>query len=258
MKRSEEEWKWRHVAASSVVLRCTTPLFLIITASLRNTNHTMECNTTQRWKLNETLSKKEGVRRSIYEINRKRGASSSDSKNSESEWEIGKTYTGEWSNDMRDGYGVQIWSNQSKYEGEWKRDQRNGFGVHWIPLPRDPRHAAQQASKRKDDVTWIYDKNGQQLSSHTSENVSALLRIRDDLCAQHKTGKRKGSKSAQSMRLHKQYEGEWRDDEKHGKGTFYYQNGNKFEGQFARNQRSGYGVMQYANGDKYEGDWKLN
>lgn len=216
-----------------------------------------ECSTTQRWKLNETLSKKEGVRRSIYEINRKRGASSSESKSAESEWEIGKTYTGEWSNDMRDGYGVQIWSNHSKYEGEWKRDQRNGFGVHWIPLPTDPL-AAQPPSKRKDDVTWIYDKNGQQLASHTSENVSALLRIRDELCAQQKTGKRKRSKSAQSMRLHKQYEGEWRDDEKHGKGTFYYQNGDKFEGLFARNQRSGYGVMQYANGDKYEGDWKLN
>lgn len=213
----------------------------------------MQCNTTQRWKLNETLSKKEGVRRSIYEINRK--PSSSDNKKVESEWEIGKTYTGEWSNDMRDGYGVQIWSNQQKYEGEWKRDERNGFGVHWIPLPSSL--PTSSSAKRKDDVTWIYGKNGQQLASHTSDNVSALLRIRNDLCKTKSKSAKTKSKSTKT-RLHKQYEGEWRDDVKHGKGSLYYENGDKFEGQFARGQRSGYGVMEYANGDKYEGDWKLN
>ena len=45
---------------------------------------------------------------------------------------------------------------------------------------------------------------------------------------------------------------------KHGKGTLYYQNGDKFEGMFIDNLRNGYGIMYYSNGDKYEGDWKFN
>ena len=29
----------------------------------------------------------------------------------------GATYTGQWLNNMRDGYGTQIWPDGSKYEG---------------------------------------------------------------------------------------------------------------------------------------------
>lgn len=31
----------------------------------------------------------------------------------------GATYTGQWLNNMRDGYGTQMWPDGSKYEGQW-------------------------------------------------------------------------------------------------------------------------------------------
>lgn len=43
-----------------------------------------------------------------------------------------------------------------------------------------------------------------------------------------------------------------------GKGTFYYDNGDRYEGEFIKDLRHGIGTMHYANGDCYEGDWKYN
>ena len=213
--------------------------------------------TTQLWKLSETAARKQGVRRSIYEINRKQNDKEQGSSPGDCGWEIGKTYTGEWSNDLRDGYGVQTWSNLSKYEGEWKCDQRNGYGVYWTPT-MDPT----KATTKETDISSIYNQSRTELASYTSENVADLLRIGEEL-KNTKIGKRENRKNHKNQKrekhkLHKQYEGEWRHDLKHGKGTFYYENGDKFEGVFSLNLRSGYGVMYYQNGDKYEGDWKLN
>merc|ERR1719229_67489 len=60
------------------------------------------------------------------------------------------------------------------------------------------------------------------------------------------------------MALHKEYEGQWRGDLKHGKGILYYRNGDQYEGMFADNLRSGHGVLLCRNGDRFEGDWKFD
>ena len=38
----------------------------------------------------------------------------------------GATYTGQWLNELRDGYGVQVWPDGSIYEGMWREDKANG------------------------------------------------------------------------------------------------------------------------------------
>ena len=38
-------------------------------------------------------------------------------------------YIGEWKNGKRDGYGIFYYSNGAKYEGTWKDDNKEGFGV---------------------------------------------------------------------------------------------------------------------------------
>ena len=40
----------------------------------------------------------------------------------------GAVYTGEWMNGVRDGHGVQIWSDGEKYEGQWANREANGKG----------------------------------------------------------------------------------------------------------------------------------
>ena len=61
------------------------------------------------------------------------------------------------------------------------------------------------------------------------------------------------------------YEGQWKNDKKHGRGVFISQNYNnpkligiKYEGEFNNDKIEGYGVGKYTSGDKYEGEWKNN
>lgn len=41
----------------------------------------------------------------------------------------GESYLGEWKNDERNGYGIQIWPDGRKYTGVWKSNRQNGKGV---------------------------------------------------------------------------------------------------------------------------------
>jgi len=52
------------------------------------------------------------------------------------------------------------------------------------------------------------------------------------------------------------YIGEWLNNLKHGKGTYYYKNGNiKYEGDFIKNKFEGNGKYIYENGEYYIGQW---
>ena len=54
------------------------------------------------------------------------------------------------------------------------------------------------------------------------------------------------------------YEGEWKNDLRHGKGISYYREQQKeYEGGWKNNQRYGKGISYYENGQKeYEGEWR--
>ena len=62
------------------------------------------------------------------------------------------------------------------------------------------------------------------------------------------------------------YEGQWKNDKKHGKGVFTSSHyfdcknfvGMKYEGEFKDDKFDGFGITTYTNGDKYEGEWKNN
>ena len=47
------------------------------------------------------------------------------------EFKTGARYTGEWKGGMRDGYGVQAWSDGARYEGNWLNNQAHGFGTFY-------------------------------------------------------------------------------------------------------------------------------
>lgn len=79
------------------------------------------------------------------------------------------------------------------------------------------------------------------------------------------------------------YEGEWKNNEKHGEGIHRYRNGDiyegswrngmrygrgkytyhnttsySYEGDWKNNKKDGKGKMKFSNGDEYDGDWKDN
>ena len=53
-----------------------------------------------------------------------------------------------------------------------------------------------------------------------------------------------------------EYEGEFKDDKKHGKGIFTFLDGQKYVGEFKDDKKHGKGVLIFPNGDKYSGEWK--
>ena len=40
----------------------------------------------------------------------------------------GAVYKGQWKDEKRCGYGVQVWPDGAKYEGYWKDDKAHGKG----------------------------------------------------------------------------------------------------------------------------------
>ena len=52
------------------------------------------------------------------------------------------------------------------------------------------------------------------------------------------------------------YEGEWRDDKRHGVGRHVYASGGTYEGEWADDQRHGRGIFRFADGNTYEGEFE--
>lgn len=56
------------------------------------------------------------------------------------------------------------------------------------------------------------------------------------------------------------YQGEWRDNQRHGKGTVIYKNGDKYEGDWSEGLRHGLGTLWIYKGGKYvvryNGEWR--
>ncbi|MGD1841844.1 MAG: MORN repeat-containing protein [Thermonemataceae bacterium] len=52
------------------------------------------------------------------------------------------------------------------------------------------------------------------------------------------------------------YEGNWRNNIRHGKGKYTWENEDVYEGEYTNGKREGYGTYIFANQVKYEGEWK--
>lgn len=54
------------------------------------------------------------------------------------------------------------------------------------------------------------------------------------------------------------YIGHFRNNLRHGEGTYIWSNKSFYDGEWSKNQREGVGIMKYADGSKYIGNWKNN
>lgn len=53
-----------------------------------------------------------------------------------------------------------------------------------------------------------------------------------------------------------QYQGEFKENQKHGNGVYVWENGDRYEGEFADDRPNGKGKWSFASGDTYEGEVK--
>jgi hypothetical protein len=47
-----------------------------------------------------------------------------------SKWRSGSVYYGQYKEKNKEGYGFYKWPNGDEYDGEWKDDKRTGVGVY--------------------------------------------------------------------------------------------------------------------------------
>ena len=212
-----------------------------------------DTNATQLWKTNDLKSNKNGLRSTIYRIKNKEFDYESKTLNeidtelggqSLTLFKISGEYTGEWKNNLREGYGVQIYSNGDKYEGEWIQNERSGEGVLWETKIKN------NICNDNHDIYTI-NKTETELSKYKCSNVENLLKLKENINNIHKN-------NIETNKYNKRYEGEWKNNLKHGKGSYYYKNGNIYKGEWFQGLMHGYGIMYYKNGDEYEGNWKYN
>ena len=52
------------------------------------------------------------------------------------------------------------------------------------------------------------------------------------------------------------YIGNFKNGEKHGKGTIHYYNGDKFVGEFFNGKKNGKGIFTYSSGETSSGKWQ--
>ena len=143
----------------------------------------------------------------------------------------GNIYEGEFSNNLRNGYGIFTFVNGDKYDGNWCSDLKHGSGVFFF--------------KNGDSIrgTWANDKLLK--GTWTTKNRVYSGEFEDGL--EHGKGKaimENGESKNGTWRKGSMIKGE----EKYRKGDIYV---GEFEGDF----RHGNGKFTFANGETREGTW---
>ena len=130
-------------------------------------------------------------------------------------------YIGEIKNGLRHGKGKMIYSNGNIYEGNWLNDLFDGKG------------------------NYLHKKYGQNTSGDWENGYLIKGRI----------------VFMEGLLNNEEYIGEliysfFGYPVPHGKGTYFYINGDKYVGEFVDYKKEGKGIFTWANGDSYCGQWE--
>ncbi len=125
-------------------------------------------------------------------------------------------YIGDWNNNTKDGFGIQIYKNGDKYEGMWGNSQRHGQGTYW-------KNEGKNKLRREYTGDWY-------------------------------EGMRHG-RGTFFFKNGDRYDGYWVGGRPHGEGRMIYANGDIYEGRWHEGKRNGYGVLTKRSGDHFEGHW---
>lgn len=159
------------------------------------------------------------------------------------------TYTGDWLNGLKHGFGVLNYDNHSVYEGEFQFGFKHGEGVM-----RYKSGNVYKGSYRFDkksgygEIIWV---------SSDQTPISEEYRGYWDNDLQNGFGQHiwlEESGGKKSMR--NRYEGQWFDGTRHGYGCFYYSDGTRYEGEWIENCKEGFSIFTDTTGDVIEGIFK--
>ena len=139
-------------------------------------------------------------------------------------------YEGELYNGLREGRGVCVYNNDMVYEGEWQLDKEHGYGTSWTG---DKRRIIYQGE-------WERGRIHGQGKYYYYENSN------------------KSSDDSHPSKIQSRYEGEFRENLRHGNGMYVLPDGSTYNGQWQNGNMTGRGTFTWPDGSVYEGDWKDN
>lgn len=145
-------------------------------------------------------------------------------------------------------HAFQIIHTIGVYRGQYKNGVRHGHGTRSsAAYERDPRSTTNVSSAsdgtKKISVTSISSDRWSQETSGGSRLSNAVAVTRTETTMSLES-------SAQI------YEGEWKDDKRHGHGVLKVPGHRTYYGQWEENTKTGYGVLLYNDGRKEEGQWQ--
>ena len=130
-------------------------------------------------------------------------------------------YEGEMHDGVREGRGLCLYNNNLMYEGEWKRNKEHGKGTLMSP---DRSRIIYQGDWEK----------GRMQGKGTYHYYDAL------------NNKKESSK----------YTGEFKENLRHGIGTYTLPDGSIYDGEWRENNPNGWGLFRWPDGSEYQGPWK--
>jgi hypothetical protein len=166
----------------------------------------------------------------------------------------GTKYFGEWKSTKRSGQGAEIYVSGKRYVGEWKDNKKNGQGIYTY------------MDGSKEEGIWNSNvfQNEKIGTSFNTKTASRKL----PTCPSDRSKK---FNNCFGIRVYLAdddnkgdiYVGEWKNNNRHGQGTYYYlaDNNNKgdiYVGQYQAGKYTGKGMYTFKDGEKYIGEWKNN
>ena len=143
------------------------------------------------------------------------------------------TYTGQYKDGRRHGFGTMVYKNGAVYEGLWKLDLRHGYGIYIRPTG-----GYCQGEFRDDQL------NG---SGKEEEGANSYEGEFKDF-KPHCQGVKKYADGSK-------YEGEWLTGQWHGTGVYHWPDGRTYTGDWAFNKRNGRGFMTKLDSTKFKQRW---
>ncbi|XP_050761667.1 radial spoke head 10 homolog B2-like [Gymnogyps californianus] len=131
-------------------------------------------------------------------------------------------YSGDWVNNVKEGWGMRCYKSGNIYEGQWEKNVRHGKGrMRWLTANQE--YMGQ----------WVYG-----IQHGRGTHIWFLKRM-----------------PASQYPLRNEYIGDFVNGERHGRGKFIYASGAVYDGEWVCNKKHGKGKFVFKNGHVYEGEF---
>ena len=166
-------------------------------------------------------------------------------------------YEGEMSqgNCLRDGQGICLYSNGTLYEGEWKRNKEHGKGTLMTADRKRVIYKGEWERGRMHGQGVYYYHQDDHFSSRRKEEPS------EEQCSRYEGDFKENARHGVGRYVLPDgsvYEGDWRENLMSGRGTFKWVDGSTYVGSWKDGKRHGPGCLQTSDGFVYDGMWVQN